>query len=45
MGVMGVDVHGRETRIRVPNDEGTGVVERRILTEAERLRKTFDGSA
>lgn len=42
MGFIGIDVHKRETQICVLNDEGAVVVERRILTEAERLRKTFE---
>jgi transposase len=41
MAYVGIDVHKRHTQICVQDDDGTVVLERRIRTEAEELRKAF----
>lgn len=42
MAYLGIDVHKRETQVCVLNDDGTILLERRVRTESDVLKKTFD---
>lgn len=42
MAYIGIDVHKRETQICVLSDDGAIVLEKRVRTESDVLKKTFN---